>query len=131
MIYLGCCVLLTPKNCTHCHSVIVVAFIIKQRFVCLKLSSNHLITWLFNIYFRFRFSRLSLLHCKMSSRFEREVSEGSLVRVSAPAKVILHGEHSVVYGKTALACSLDIRTTATVRSGLNKRQIKIEFPGIY
>jgi mevalonate kinase len=67
----------------------------------------------------------------MSSRFEREVSEGSLVRVSAPAKVILHGEHSVVYGKTALACSLDIRTTATVRSGLNKRQIKIEFPGIY
>jgi mevalonate kinase len=46
----------------------------------------------------------------MSSRFEDP--ESRAVRVSAPAKVILHGEHSVVYGKTALACSLDIRCPA-------------------
>ncbi|XP_004365210.2 mevalonate kinase [Capsaspora owczarzaki ATCC 30864] len=31
--------------------------------------------------------------------------------VSAPGKVILHGEHAVVYGKTALATALDMRTS--------------------
>ncbi|XP_047468624.1 mevalonate kinase-like [Penaeus chinensis] len=36
------------------------------------------------------------------------------VRVSAPGKVILHGEHSVVYGKRAVALSLDLRTHLTV-----------------
>ena len=40
------------------------------------------------------------------------VQFSSLV-VSAPAKVILHGEHSVVYGKVSLAASVDLRTTLT------------------
>ncbi len=48
-----------------------------------------------------------------------------VVRVSAPAKVILHGEHSVVYGKTALACSLDIRTTASIKPAVNKKLVSM------
>ena len=45
------------------------------------------------------------------------LAEMSELRVSAPGKVILHGEHSVVYGKTALAVSVDLRTSLTVKVG--------------
>ncbi|KAL5034733.1 hypothetical protein BDV3_004245 [Batrachochytrium dendrobatidis] len=35
--------------------------------------------------------------------------------VSAPGKAIIFGEHAVVYGKSAIAASIDLRTTATIR----------------
>ena len=36
--------------------------------------------------------------------------------VSCPAKIILHGEHAVVYGKTALVTSIDMRTFAMLKN---------------
>lgn len=47
--------------------------------------------------------------------------ENVTIKVSAPGKVILHGEHSVVYGKLAIAASLDLRTSVVLQEKHNNR----------
>ncbi|MBI4973343.1 mevalonate kinase [Candidatus Roizmanbacteria bacterium] len=43
------------------------------------------------------------------------------ISYSAPAKVILSGEHAVVYGKPALVSAIDIRLTVSIIDGKNKK----------
>ncbi|XP_071448488.1 mevalonate kinase [Hetaerina americana] len=54
---------------------------------------------------------------------------GEDFEVSAPGKVILHGEHSVVHGGTALAASLGLRTKLQVSSSY-PASLGVDFPNI-
>jgi len=47
---------------------------------------------------------------------------------SAPSKVILHGEHAVVYGMTAVGASLDLRTSITIKPHPTK--VVVHFPDL-
>jgi len=47
---------------------------------------------------------------------------------SAPSKVILHGEHAVVYGMTAVGASLDLRTSITIKPHPSK--VVVHFPDL-
>ncbi|NXY52942.1 KIME kinase, partial [Callaeas wilsoni] len=51
------------------------------------------------------------------------------VAVSAPGKVILHGEHAVVLGKVALAVALDLRTFLRLQPGAEGR-LSVFLPGV-
>ncbi|XP_071644377.1 mevalonate kinase-like [Temnothorax longispinosus] len=52
-------------------------------------------------------------------------------KISAPGKVILYGEHAVVHGKTAVAASLNLRTTLKFAELPNSEDvIKVEFPDV-
>lgn len=50
--------------------------------------------------------------------------------ISAPGKVILHGEHSVVFGKLAIAGSLDLRTKIKLIEINQQRRIGIEMTAL-
>lgn len=63
------------------------------------------------------------------SRFD--CSMNSRLSVSAPGKIILHGEHSVVYGKKAIACAIDARVKidAAVIPG-NRCSLVVNMPAV-
>lgn len=50
-----------------------------------------------------------------------------MVKYSAPGKVFLFGEHAVVYGKRAIACAIDLRTTVEITSSRHGIRIQSAF----
>ncbi|XP_072382164.1 mevalonate kinase [Diabrotica undecimpunctata] len=55
---------------------------------------------------------------------------GRRIQVSAPGKVILNGEHSVVYGKLALAASIDLRTKVEINEIDLRNTLVVQFDAL-
>ena len=53
-----------------------------------------------------------------------------MITVSAPGKIHLLGEHTVVYGKPALLTTVDLRVTVTISKGQNNHPLKKIFEPI-
>lgn len=52
------------------------------------------------------------------------------VEAYAPGKVILHGEHAVVYGTKAIAVSVGLHTTVTIKKSTGCVKVTFEELGI-
>ena len=57
-------------------------------------------------------------------------SSGSEITVTSPGKVILHGEHSVVYGKMAVAVSINLRTKVRIRPNAPYGRLILNLPDL-
>jgi mevalonate kinase len=57
--------------------------------------------------------------------------ECPVIVTSAPGKVILHGEHAVVHGKTAIAASLGLRTCVRLSEDCGDDDVHFIVPDIF
>ncbi|CAG2181735.1 unnamed protein product, partial [Oppiella nova] len=48
-----------------------------------------------------------------------------VINCRTPGKVILHGEHAVVYGKSAVALSVDLDTTVSIRLSKTSNKVRL------
>ena len=55
---------------------------------------------------------------------------GNDIVISAPGKLIIHGEHAVVYGKRAVAASLNIRTFLRLSCNKHCDKISLNLPAV-